>query len=745
MSGLSDHLEFRIEGVERELRRKTLAIRQTIFGRGSITASVQSIDGSYFPAEQEEVEITEITAGGSPAGTVIARALIDKVEIGGLEDVPEVPADSRIVAPDSRAMFERLWMTEVVAAGTLKQALQRIEVKLDGSGVTLDPAQVNGPDLPELQWDPKRLDSCADELSTLTGYIIEIDPENILRAYTPGTYSAPFDVIEGEKKTDGDLKVESSAEPRVNTVVIFGGDGTHDVVDERHDGDGTSRRFEIDAPVVVKTNGQFGEPILLSTWDGTTSPPTLIGGFLVGIVGIDDRPWLYDAATQELVQRIDQTLLAVGHYLTVNYPGQFPIRVEVNNLGSPPERTVEIVFREPLIFSKSALITQAQAELDRRQQANTRTVRFATFEQGLRPGMSLFVDVPMRNVPSATVLVTDILSRDVGADFLRREVTAIEGIPIGSWRDWYRNRFISGGTGSGVLTGVASPIGSTNPPASIGGGLSVMTGLGHPQGVIVADPGRLYVDSQTGWMYRKMAGTGNTGWYPIVDFIGAGVANLASGWAASSGANDATQTVFVQNVGGTNGVSGEAPKFQPDGVYRCIKTLASQFTLYGRNFDPGFGASWTRMSFQHDFDLVFRIVTDASAITALQYWMGVTDTDPTPSTDTASGSCIWMRYSTTASDPGWVGVTNNGGTQNVTGLVGAIAADTAYVLRIRKVGGTVYFSVNDGAEVASSTSVPTTGNAPFTAAYVAITTSSPGLSDERAFYFGRVGATIAAF
>lgn len=110
------------------------------------------------------------------------------------------------------------------------------------------------------------------------------------------------------------------------------------------------------------------------------------------------------------------------------------------------------------------------------------------------------------------------------------------------------------------------------------------------------------------------------------------------------------------------------------------------------------------LAFVYDFDLSFVIKTDAAALTNVRYMigMGVNNEDA----DTVTANWIGFRYSTNAGDGGWVGITRDG-TQAVTGTIAAIAAATRYVLRIRKVGGTVFFSVNGGAETSTSTNVPT--------------------------------------
>lgn len=111
---------------------------------------------------------------------------------------------------------------------------------------------------------------------------------------------------------------------------------------------------------------------------------------------------------------------------------------------------------------------------------------------------------------------------------------------------------------------------------------------------------------------------------------------------------------------------------------------------------------------QHDPTLVVYVRT-GSTLAAVRIFVGFnnqaagfSDTD----TLTATDSCCF-RYSTVASDPGWVGLTNDGvGDATITGLVAAIAVDTNYKLKIRKSGTSVFFSVNDGTEVEATADLP---------------------------------------
>lgn len=138
---------------------------------------------------------------------------------------------------------------------------------------------------------------------------------------------------------------------------------------------------------------------------------------------------------------------------------------------------------------------------------------------------------------------------------------------------------------------------------------------------------------------------------------------------------------------------------------------AGYFFQMGTGATINTSATWTSivsssvglLSFLWDFDLSFIVLTDASAITTIRYMIGMGVNNE--NADPVTANWIGFRYSTASSDGGWVGVVYDG-TQAVTATVATIAANTRYVLRIRKVGSTVFFSVNGGTEISQATHVP---------------------------------------
>ncbi len=128
---------------------------------------------------------------------------------------------------------------------------------------------------------------------------------------------------------------------------------------------------------------------------------------------------------------------------------------------------------------------------------------------------------------------------------------------------------------------------------------------------------------------------------------------------------------------------------------------------------------------QHDFTLTMVLRTGAS-ITDIRIWMGLSTANFTNADDPAGASeYAAFRYSTVATDPGWVGTMRDATTQRVSGNVANIAINTRYVLVIRFISGDgCYFSVNGGAEVKVTLNPPSAAAALIP--YFGIFTTAPG-------------------
>jgi len=147
------------------------------------------------------------------------------------------------------------------------------------------------------------------------------------------------------------------------------------------------------------------------------------------------------------------------------------------------------------------------------------------------------------------------------------------------------------------------------------------------------------------------------------------------------------------------------------------------------------------INFTWDFDISLVMRTDISAVTGVRYWFIIGAASAPGNVDTLPSNGIAVRFSTVASDAGWVGVTFDG-TQAVTASINSVAANTKYIIRIRKVGSTVFFSVNGGAEVSTSTHVPV--NDAYATPVCAVYNTAGGVGSARSFYFSRCFGNIGS-
>lgn len=267
------------------------------------------------------------------------------------------------------------------------------------------------------------------------------------------------------------------------------------------------------------------------------------------------------------------------------------------------------------------------------------------------------------------------------------------------------------------------------------GGGADFTGAGTPQGSQTAVGGQTYRDTTNGvlWVHLPLASS-NTGWY-VMGFRG-----TAAAWQI----NQFQFVPFVGNtgVGSIGNVLGVAA-FSTNGT--VTQTVLSD--AHGSWLTTAAGASATNVGYwqsftwdlTQDFDVVWKIRTDHSAVTSVRYTYYICTGDP--SGDNLGGTKgFGFRFSTNASDPGWVGVNGDGTTQHVTGNLASVSSNTIYTLRMRRVGTTVYYSVNDGAETSVTSNLPSSGTAGEISMYVSALSASV-----RAYDFGSFGGHIGSF
>lgn len=241
-----------------------------------------------------------------------------------------------------------------------------------------------------------------------------------------------------------------------------------------------------------------------------------------------------------------------------------------------------------------------------------------------------------------------------------------------------------------------------------------LTGAGHPQGVQAAKVGQFYRDTNTGYLFRKTGGADDSkwGWY-YVPTPGPGMDGGAPVWFGRQLNDSSSSSVsgpfgIDTAVGFTGGTTARA-YVAGLGWINTLTTAAVINNHVYLNSATGQVRWW-----EDDLDLVFTVRT-ASDISSVRLWAGVS-TAVITDTDSIGGSNMLFRYSTAATDGGWVMYTRDGAASSVTSVIASIAASTTYRLRLRFIRSgtpTLYSSVNDGAEVSKTTNLPATGATSF--------------------------------
>jgi len=176
------------------------------------TVNIPDAPVVYRPSIDQTVKLYEDS-------TLIFGGLITLPRESGLgNDEPTTIIRTTVNALDYKVLTQWRYVNETIPAGTLRQALIRINTYL--TGITLDPTQVDGPALPELIYDYVKVEDALNGLTTLTGYLWTISYGGILSMFLPGMIAAPYDITPTtDDVTFGDIQVEPVREKYANRVI----------------------------------------------------------------------------------------------------------------------------------------------------------------------------------------------------------------------------------------------------------------------------------------------------------------------------------------------------------------------------------------------------------------------------------------------------------------------------------------------------------------------------------------------
>ena len=181
-------------------------------GQAFLRGRIKSDDGSYRPALDAEVVLED-------DGTVILGGEVDSTRESGLGGGGAIVTE--IQTRGFAARTKRQYMTESCPQETLKARLTRVVAYIHGC--TLDAAQVDGPTLPAHDYADVLVEEVMAHLIELTGgWIWQIDADEVLSMFEPGTIAAPFNITDANWRTYGvgDITVEPTRHQYANRIIV---------------------------------------------------------------------------------------------------------------------------------------------------------------------------------------------------------------------------------------------------------------------------------------------------------------------------------------------------------------------------------------------------------------------------------------------------------------------------------------------------------------------------------------------
>lgn len=309
------------------------------------------------------------------------------------------------------------------ASDTLKEMLTTILANMSFFGVTLDPAQDDGPTLPDQTWDRLTLRQAIDRIVGLeAGWMWTIDPATkYFRAYEPYTLTVPrlFDETSAGGSGLYDLRWHKDFNRYINYGHVRYGPSGPALITQRIDGDGSTVVWDLSADF-IQTNAQGTLTYHVSGVDATQT------------VSVDGSAlWTVDE-TNNTIEPTDGTPIAVGDYILFEYLAQYPQYLQfIDSAGVLANGTFETIVVDENITTEE----QAQSVADgilRRNGGPYKTISFKTrFGAGFKPLQAVTVHCPSLGITSATeYLISEVRCREVEIrDFYGTGV-------VGSYLEW---------------------------------------------------------------------------------------------------------------------------------------------------------------------------------------------------------------------------------------------------------------------------------------------------------------------
>jgi hypothetical protein len=394
--------ELTIAGVAKDFQPSNFSISRSQNAIGTFTFDILSLDGTYRPALRDKVIYKE-------DGVRKFTGYIDTPGEAGLGGKGVTPIITTCTAVDLNVLIDRRAINLDIPAGTLKSVLLVLAPYLSIYGLSLDPAQVDGPLLERQHYYFTTLKRAFELLYEQTDYVVEIDDDEVWRMKLPVGTPAPISITEANGKAEGDIEVEDTDDDYANRILILGGAGLLGVTED-FVADGSTDTITLNYTLAISAG--------YVSYGGNNET--------LGPVGDTDAPtweWQTTGGTTT-IRRVDGNPTGA---VQIPYTAHFPKLVVAGD--DPPLWTyptlVERILYYPDVFSHVVLQKLAD-KMVARTSLNRKRVTLRTREENLKPGMTITLTFPKRNV-SGTYTITDIHTSRSNGNRLIREITFLEG------------------------------------------------------------------------------------------------------------------------------------------------------------------------------------------------------------------------------------------------------------------------------------------------------------------------------
>lgn len=329
---------------------------------------------------------------------------------------------------DYNQLCDRFLVAEVYEsylAGNIVKNI--IDTFMVGEGVTYTNVQ-DGPTISKAVFNYGTVTQALDELSEISGYSWWIDYNKDMHFCSRLTNAAPFSLTDTSDNFRN-FVVKQTRQDYRNRQYFRGGQDISSSQTETFLGDGERITFSLSLPCAKVPSS--------ITVDAAPQD--------IGIRQVESgKDWYWNEGEREITQDTGGVKLTNANVLSVTYQGYFPIIVEAFSESAITERQTveggtgiyESVVTDTSINTSEAVQERAEA-LIRKYAEISQTIEFETDSDGLAAGQLIPVTITLHDI-DADYLIKRVSIKDITANILRYQVTALSGEYVGGWVDFFK-------------------------------------------------------------------------------------------------------------------------------------------------------------------------------------------------------------------------------------------------------------------------------------------------------------------